>query len=63
MIDKNRVNELQENQYLQMIMIQFTQDKTDLLNNYKAGQEGKVSINLRGRESLSPKEKRKIELY
>ena len=37
-------------QYPQMIMIEFIQDKVDLLNNYNVGQDVKVSINLRGRE-------------
>jgi len=37
-----------------MIMIEFVQDKTDLLNSYKVGQDVKVSINLRGREWINP---------
>ena len=44
-----------EEQYPQHIMIEFVQDKTDLLNSYAPGQEIKVSINLRGREWLDPK--------
>ncbi len=43
-----------EEQYPQMIMIEFHQDKTDLLNNYQVGEAVKVSINLRGREWVSP---------
>lgn len=43
-----------EEQYPQMIMIEFHQDKTDLLNNYHVGEAVKVSINLRGREWVSP---------
>ncbi|MFD1614521.1 DUF3127 domain-containing protein [Gelatiniphilus marinus] len=43
-----------EEQYPQQILIQFVQDKTDLLNNYKVGQDVKISINLRGREWVSP---------
>ena len=43
-----------DEQYPQMIMIEFVQDKTDLLDNYKVGQEVKVSINLRGREWINP---------
>ena len=35
-------------------MIEFTQDKTDLLNNYNPGEQVKVSINLRGREWVNP---------
>lgn len=43
-----------DEQYPQIIMIEFTQDKTDLLNNYNPGEEVKVSINLRGREWVNP---------
>ncbi len=43
-----------EEQYPQHIMIEFTQDKCDLLNNYKPGEAVKVSINLRGREWVNP---------
>ena len=43
-----------EEQYPQHIMIEFVQDKTDLLNNYQVGQTVKVSINLRGREWVNP---------
>ena len=43
-----------EEQYPQQIMIEFVQDKTDLLNNFKVGQNVKVSINLRGREWTNP---------
>lgn len=43
-----------EEQYPQHIMIEFTQDKCDLLNNYTAGDAVKVSINLRGREWTNP---------
>tara|TARA_R110002050_G_scaffold93000_4_gene194490 strand:+ start:51 stop:428 length:378 start_codon:yes stop_codon:yes gene_type:complete len=43
-----------EEQYPQTIMIEFVQDKTDLLNSYKVGQDVKVSINVRGREWVNP---------
>ena len=43
-----------EEQYPQHIMIEFVQDKTDLLNSYQVGQQVKVSINLRGREWVNP---------
>jgi hypothetical protein len=43
-----------DEQYPQHISIDFTQDKCDLLNSYKAGQEVTVHINLRGREWVSP---------
>ncbi|MCX6184131.1 MAG: DUF3127 domain-containing protein [Flavobacterium sp.] len=42
-----------DEQYPQHIMVEFTQDKCDLLNNYKAGEAVKVSINLRGREWIN----------
>jgi len=43
-----------DEQYPQHIMIEFTQDKCDLLSNYKPGESVKVSINLRGREWVNP---------
>jgi translation initiation factor IF-3 len=43
-----------EEQYPQHILIEFVQDKTELLNNYKVGQNVKVSINLRGRDWVNP---------
>ncbi len=43
-----------EEQYPQHIMIEFTQDKTDLLNQFKVGEQVRVSINLRGREWTNP---------
>ncbi len=43
-----------EEQYPQHILVEFIQDKCDLLNNYQVGQQVKVSINLRGREWVNP---------
>ena len=43
-----------DEQYPQMIMIEFTQDKCDLLDDVKVGQEVTVSVNLRGREWINP---------
>ena len=43
-----------EEQYPQSIMVEFVQDKTDLLNNFSVGQNVKISINLRGREWANP---------
>lgn len=40
--------------YPQMLMIEFTQDKVDLLNSFEVSQSVKVSINLRGREWINP---------
>ena len=43
-----------DEQYPQHIMIEFTQDKSDLLNNVSVGDAVKVSINLGGREWVNP---------
>lgn len=43
-----------EEQYPQHILVEFVQDKTELLNNFQVGQNIKVSINLRGREWVNP---------
>lgn len=43
-----------EEQYPQHILIEFTQDRTELLNAYQVGEAVKVSINLRGREWVNP---------
>lgn len=43
-----------DEQYPQSIMIEFVQDKCDLLNAHAVGQDVKVSINLRGREWTNP---------
>ncbi len=43
-----------EEQYPQHLLIEFVQDKCDLLNNYQVGQQVKVGVNLRGREWVSP---------
>lgn len=43
-----------EEQYPQHISVQFVQDKCDLLDAFQPGQEVKISINLRGREWVSP---------
>ena len=41
-------------QYPQNILIEFAQDKCNLLDNFQEDQEVKVSINLRGREWVNP---------
>jgi len=43
-----------DEQYPQMLMVEFTQDKCELLNNYNIGEDVKISINLRGREWINP---------
>jgi len=35
-------------------MVEFVQDKTELLNNFKVGQPVKIGVNLRGREWVNP---------
>jgi hypothetical protein len=43
-----------EEQYPQYILIEFIQDKCDLLNDYKVGQNVKIDLNLRGKEWINP---------
>ena len=43
-----------DEQYPQHILVEFTQDKTTLLDSYTVGEPVKVSINLRGREWVNP---------
>ena len=43
-----------EETYPQTIIIQFTQQRCDLLNNLQVGQNVKVYINIRGREWTNP---------
>ena len=43
-----------EEQYPQHLLIEFVQDKTDLLNNFQVGDQVNISINLRGREWINP---------
>jgi len=43
-----------DEQYPQSIMIEFVQDKSDLLNTISVGDAVKVSINLGGREWVNP---------
>ncbi len=51
---KREVVVVTDEQYPQSIIVEFAQDKCDLLNNYKAGDSVKVYINLRGREWVNP---------
>ncbi len=39
-----------DEQYPQHILVQFVQDKCELLNNFQVGEAVKIDINLRGRE-------------
>ncbi len=43
-----------EEQYPQHILVEFIQDKCDLLNSFQIGQNVKIGINLRGREWVNP---------
>jgi len=43
-----------DEQFPQSILIEFVQDKCDLLNGLQIGQNVKVSINLGGREWVNP---------
>ncbi len=43
-----------DEQYPQHILVNFIQDKCDILNNYQIGELVKVGINIRGREWVSP---------
>lgn len=43
-----------DEQYPQHILVQFVQDKCELLNNYQVGDAVKIDINLRGREWTNP---------
>lgn len=43
-----------EEQYPQHILIEFTQDKCDLLNTFQLGEQVRVGINLQGREWVNP---------
>ena len=44
-----------EEQYTQRLAIQFTQDKTALLDNFKPGDKAKIDINLKGKEATNQK--------
>jgi hypothetical protein len=43
-----------DEQYPQHILVQFVQDKCDLLNSFQVGEGVKIDINLRGREWTNP---------
>jgi len=43
-----------DGQYPEPILIEFIQDKCDLLNSIQVGQDIKVGINLGGREWVNP---------
>ncbi|MBC8301847.1 MAG: DUF3127 domain-containing protein [Pelagibacterales bacterium] len=43
-----------EEQYPQDLLVEFVQDKCEILNSFQVGQSVKIDINLRGREWESP---------
>jgi len=43
-----------EEQYPQHIMVEFVQDKSDLLDSFKVGQPVKIGVNIKGREWVNP---------
>jgi len=43
-----------DEQYPQHILVQFVQDKCNLLTSFKIGETVKIDINLRGREWINP---------
>jgi hypothetical protein len=43
-----------EEQYPQHILVEFVQEKCELLNAFQIGQNVKIGINLRGREWVNP---------
>jgi ribosomal 30S subunit maturation factor RimM len=43
-----------QEQYPQHILVEFHQDKVDLLDKFQVGQNVTVGINIRGREWVSP---------
>lgn len=43
-----------DEQYPQHILVQFVQDKCNLLSNFKVGEKVTIGINLRGREWTNP---------
>lgn len=43
-----------QEQYPQQILVEFVQDKTNLLDDFSQGDEVKIGINLRGREWVNP---------
>lgn len=41
-------------QYPQHLLLEFVQDKCEVLDSYKVGQDVEIGINLRGREWVNP---------
>ncbi len=45
-----------QEQYPQHLLIEFVQDRCELLDSFNVGENVKISINLRGREWENPEE-------
>ncbi len=54
---KREVVLVTDEQYPQSILVEFTQDRCDLLDQFQEGQNVKISINIRGREWVNPEGK------
>jgi len=48
-----------EGNYPQPILVEFVQDKCDIINGYSVGDDVKIGINLKGREWVSPQKETK----
>jgi hypothetical protein len=48
-----------EGNYPQPILIEFVQDKCDVINGYGVGDDVKIGINLKGREWINPQKETK----
>jgi len=48
------LNTDQESDYPQVVLLEFTQDKTNLLDKFKVGDKVIAKINIRGREWVNP---------
>lgn len=51
---KREVAVTTDEQYPQVILIEFVQDKCDLLDKFKVNQNVSIGINIRGREWVNP---------
>lgn len=53
-LQKRELVLLTDDEYPQPILVEFLQDKIDLLQNVKEGESVKIGINIRGREWTNP---------
>lgn len=51
---KRDIGIITNEQFPQTLLIQFVQDKVELLNNYQVGQDVKISLNIQGRIWINP---------